>query len=328
MPIRSIDQIFDLTKKALIAHGAAEWQANEVAKATAHSESYGNVICGLQYVESYCIQLASGRVDGRADPIVTKPRASAVLSDAQLGFAQPAFAKGLETAFNVARETGIALYSVSNSHTCTSLGYFTEQIATHGLIGLGFTNASPVVAAPGGKSRVIGTNPIACSVPDGQGGMAMHFDFSTSAVALGKITMAKYAGEKIPFGWAVDENGNPTDDPEAALKGSLCSAGGYKGWGFGLLAELMASAMTGSVNSLDVGGLKLADGPPHRLGQTYIIMDTTTFGDQFGERFQRLADAIAEDEGARIPGAQRDPMTNVNVDDALWQKITDLGNKT
>ena len=72
----------------------------------------------------------------------------------------------------------------------------------------------------------------------------MHFDFSTSAVALGKITMAKYAGEKIPFGWAVDENGKPTDDPEAALKGSLCSAGGYKGWGFGLLAELMASAMT------------------------------------------------------------------------------------
>ena len=85
MPTRNIDQIFDLTKNALIAHGAAQWQADQVAKATAHSEAYGNVICGLQYVESYCIQLASGRVDGRADPIVTKPRASAVLSDAQLG---------------------------------------------------------------------------------------------------------------------------------------------------------------------------------------------------------------------------------------------------
>jgi (2R)-3-sulfolactate dehydrogenase (NADP+) len=74
MPTRSIDQIFDLTKKALIAHGATEWQSDEVAKATAHSESYGNVICGLQYVESYCIQLASGRVDGHADPIVTNLR--------------------------------------------------------------------------------------------------------------------------------------------------------------------------------------------------------------------------------------------------------------
>jgi (2R)-3-sulfolactate dehydrogenase (NADP+) len=64
------------------------------------------------------------------------------------------------------------------------------------------------------------------------------------------------------------------------------------------------------------------------LGQTYIIMDTTTFGDQFEERFQRLANAISEDEGARIPGAQREPITSVNVDEALWQKITDLGNKT
>jgi (2R)-3-sulfolactate dehydrogenase (NADP+) len=109
MPIRSIDQIFALTKNALIAHGAADWQADEVAKATAHSESYGNVICGLQYVESYCIQLATGRVDGRADPKISTPRASAILSDARMGFAQPAFAKGLEQACKVARDAGIAL---------------------------------------------------------------------------------------------------------------------------------------------------------------------------------------------------------------------------
>ncbi len=324
MPTVSIKDINDATFKALVAHGASQNPAQEVANATAHSEAHGNVICGLQYVESYCLQLASGRVDGRVDPVVSAPRSSAILADAKMGFAQPAFAKGLDQACQVARETGIALYSVSNSHTCTSLGYFTEQIALQGLIGLGFANASPVVAAPGGKSRIIGTNPIACSVPDGNGDMAMHFDFSTSAVALGKITMAKYAGEKIPFGWAVDEHGKPTDDPEAALKGSLCSAGGYKGWGFGLLAELMASAMTGSVNSLDVGGLKLADGPPHRLGQTYIVMDTTTFGEQFTERFKRLADAIAADEGARLPGAHRHKLSEVDVAPALWEKITEL----
>ena len=57
-------------------------------------------------------------------------------------------------------------------------------------------------------------------------------------------------------------------------------------------------------------------------------MDTTTFGDQFGERFRRLADAISQDDGARIPGAQRDPMDSVDVNEALWQKITDLAAKT
>lgn len=324
MTYRTQQEIFDITKSALMAHGAGDWQADHVARATAHSEMHGNVICGLQYVESYCVQLASGRVDGMAQPKVSQPRPAAVLSDACDGFSQPAFDAARDLACSVARDAGIAMLAVKKSHTCTSLGYFTEQIAQNGLMALGFTNASPVVAAPGGKSRVIGTNPMACSVPDGHGGLSMHFDFSTSAVALGKITMAKYAGETIPLGWAVDENGHPTTDPDAALRGSLCSAGGYKGWGLGVLVELMAAAMTGSVNSLDVSGLKLADGPPHRLGQMYLIMDTTAYGDQFGDRFKRLAEAVAADDGARLPGQHRHPAATVDVPQALWEKLSAL----
>ena len=325
MTERHAEDIFSVTKKALLAHGAGAWQADEVAKATTHSEQHGNIICGLQYVESYCTQLASGRVDGQVQPAITQPRPAAVLADAKCGFAQPAFAAGRDLAIETARKNGVAMFAVAQSHTCTSLGYFTEQIGRAGLIGLGFTNASPVVAAPGGKTRVIGTNPMAMSVPDGQGGLAVHFDFSTSAVALGKITMAKYANEPIPLGWAVDENGAPTTDPDAALRGSLCSAGGYKGWGLGIMVELLAAAMTGSVNSLDVGGLKLPDGPPHRLGQMYLLIDTTSFGDQFTTRLARLADAVAADEGARLPGQNRQPAQTVDVPDALWQKLVALG---
>ena len=327
MPELTFAQIHDATKSALTAHRAGEWQAGEVAKATAHSEMHGNVICGLQYVESYCLQLASGRVDGKVEPEVSQPRDAAILSDAQCGFAQPAFAAARDRALELARRTGIAMLAVARSHTCTSLGYFTEQIGQAGLIGIGFTNASPVVAAPGGKNRVIGTNTIAMSVPDGKGGLAVHFDFSTSAVALGKITMAKYAGEKIPKGWAVDENGKPTTDPETALRGSLCSAGGHKGWGLGIMVEMMAAGMTGSVNSLDVGGLKLPDGPPHRLGQMYILMDTHSFTDQFDARLARLAEAVAQDENARMPGQRRRPAEKVSVPDALWDKIGTLGSR-
>ena len=325
MTERRAAEIYLVTKTALLAHGAGTWQAEEVARATTHSEQHGNVICGLQYVESYCTQLASGRVDGQVQPAITQPRPAAVLADSKCGFAQPAFAAGRDLAIDTARKNGVAMLAVAQSHTCTSLGYFTEQIGRAGLIGLGFTNATPVVAAPGGKTRVIGTNPMAMSVPDGQGGLAVHFDFSTSAVALGKITMAKYAGQPIPLGWAVDENGTPTTDPDAALRGSLCSAGGYKGWGLGVMVELMAAAMTGSVNSLDVGGLKLPDGPPHRLGQMYVLIDTTTFGDQFTTRLARLADAVAADEGARLPGQNRQPAQTVDVPDALWQKLVALG---
>ncbi len=313
----SVATIETTSKAALIAHGAAEPQAAHVARAVARAEQLGNVICGLYYLESYCTQLTTGRVNGTVDPVVSTPRAASVISDAKFGFAQPAFAAGLDTAVAAARECGIASLSIAHSHTCTSLGFFTEQIAAHGLIAIGMTNASPVVAPPGGNARVIGTNPIAMTVP-GDDGPRMHFDFSTSAVALGKITMAKAAGEAIPLGWAVDENGAPTTDPEAALKGALVSAGGYKGWGFGLMVELLAAGMTGSVNSLDVSGLKLPDGKPHDLGQFYILIDPTTHGDHFGDRFARVAEAVAAQDGARIPGANRHEMDEIEVPDALW----------
>lgn len=319
----SVSEIEAQSRAALSAHGAGEMQAAAVAKAVARAEALGNVICGLYYLESYCTQLASGRVNGTVDPVVSRPRPGAVLADARFGFAQPAFATALPQAIAAAVENGVATLAVAHAHTCTSLGYFTEQIAAADLIGIGFTNASPVVAPPGGNKAVIGTNPIAMTVP-GEDGPAMHFDFSTSAVALGKITMAKAAGESIPLGWAVDADGQPTTDPEAALKGALVSAGGYKGWGFGLMAELLAAGMTGAVNSLDVSGLKVPEGKPHDLGQFYILMDPGTYHDDFGARFARVAEAVAAQEGARIPGADPKAKTEVDVPDALWKLVVRL----
>lgn len=126
------------------------------------------------------------------------------------------------------------------------------------------------------------------------------------------------------MGWAVDADGAPTTDPEAALQGALVSASGYKGWGFGLMVELLAAGMTGSVNSLDVGGLKLPEGPPHGLGQFYLVMDPSTYTDAFFDRFARLADAVAAQEGARIPGAARRVLQKVDVPDALWSSVVAL----
>jgi (2R)-3-sulfolactate dehydrogenase (NADP+) len=324
----SLDQIESVSKQALQRHGASDWIASEVAKAVRVAEANGNLICGLYYLESYCIQLQSGRVNGTAEPIVSKPKLATVSVDAGFGFAQPAFARGLPEAIKVVKEAGTCALSIGHSHTCTSLGYFTEQIAHSGMIGIGFTNASAVVSPPGGKKAVIGTNPIAMSIPSREGGVAFQFDQSTSAVALGKITMAKAAGESIPLGWAVDEHGEPTTDPEQALKGSLVSTGGYKGYGFGLMAEILAAAFTGSVNSVDVKGLKLADGSPHDLGQFYLLLDPTAVsGDAFWDRLARLSEVVVEQEGARLPGTGRINPTEVKIDEAVWTLAQSLSGK-
>jgi (2R)-3-sulfolactate dehydrogenase (NADP+) len=323
----SLDEIESTSKNALTAHGAKEWVAAEVARAIRVAEATGNLICGLYYLESYCTQLQSGRVDGSAEPVVSQPRTASVLVDAQSGFAQPAFARGLPKAIETAREAGTCAFAVKHAHTCTSLGFFTEQLAEAGFIGLGFTNASAVVSPPGGNRALLGTNPIAMSVPAKAGGVSFQFDQSTSAVALGKITMAASAGEAIPLGWAVDENGDPTTDAKAALKGSLVSTGGYKGYGFGLMAEILASALTGSVSSLNVSGLKLPDGPPHHLGQFYFVIDPATYSDDlFWQRLDALGQAVSEQPGARLPGSKRQLADPVNLDAALWEKTKTLAN--
>ena len=321
-----LDLVESTTKQALRNHGAPEAVAAEVARAIRIAEGNGNKICGLYYLESYCTQLETGRITTDTEPVVSQDRPGAVRVDGKLGFAQSAFAAGFETAVEAARSNGICGYAVEHTHTCTSLGFFTEQFAISGLLAIGTTNATPRVAPPGGSVPVLGTNPIAMAVPDGKGGIAMQFDFSTSAVALGKITMAKAAGETIPLGWAVDANGEPTTDPDAALVGSLVSAGGHKGYGIGLMVELLASALTGSRLSSEVPALKTPGGPPHDLGQFYIVIDPAAYsGDGFYSHLLQLAASIEAQPGARLPGRTRLTPESVEIEDDVWLQTRSLG---
>ena len=320
----SLDTIESTTHRALVRHGCRDDIAVHVANAVRVAEGNGNRICGLYYLESYCRQLETGRIDGDVDPVVSVDRPGTVRVDGRLGFAQSAFAAAFPHAVASARANGICGLSVEHTHTCTSLGYFTEQFAREGLLGIGATNATPRVAPPGGSRAVLGTNPFAMAVPDGEGGIAFQFDFSTSAVALGKITMAAAAGEEIPSGWAVDSEGNPTTDPDAALDGSLLSAGGYKGYGIGLMVEVLAGALTGCRLSVDVPPLKTPEGPPHDLGQFYVVVDPASYsGDGFHERLVALGRSISEQPGARLPGADSTPMDPVEVEDDVWALVLD-----
>jgi (2R)-3-sulfolactate dehydrogenase (NADP+) len=320
----ALGEIETVTRDALAAHGAAPWVADEMARTVRTAEGYGNRICGLYYVESYCQQLVTGRVKGDVEPEITRPRPGIVAVDARFGFAQTAFLRALPEGCAAARENGIATIAISHAHTCTAVGYFCEQVAHEGLICLGLTNASPIVAPPGGKTRVLGTNPIAFAVPDLQeGGVAMLVDQSTTQVALGRITMARAAGEAIPEGWAIDAAGAPTTDPAAALGGALVSAGGHKGWGFGLMAEVLAAGLTGSTPSREIAPLKAPEGGPHDIGQYFIVIDPA-LQPGFAAFMTGLASAVAQDPGARLPGQGKTPADPVAVPDALWAQMQTL----
>ena len=103
------------------------------------------------------------------------------------------------------------------------------------------------------------------------------------------------------------------------------SAGGYKGYGFGLMAEVLAAAVTGSLMSTAAPPLKTPEGPPHDLGQFYFLLDpTTSAGDGFWASIDALKEAVLAQPNARLPGSNSSRPDSVEVDAALWETVLGL----
>jgi (2R)-3-sulfolactate dehydrogenase (NADP+) len=131
-------------------------------------------------------------------------------------------------------------------------------------------------------------------------------DLSISKVARGNILAAKQKGEQIPQGWALDKEGQPTTDPDAALQGTMLPLGDAKGTALALMVELLAAGLTGANFAAEASSFLDAKGPPPGTGQLIVAFDPAAFG---GERamahFGRLAEAIEAQPGARLPGSRR-----------------------
>lgn len=324
VPLGALEEV---AARALRRHGTAPFAAAEVAHAIARAEQVGNPHCGLAHLALDCRQLRSGRVDGAAVAQVRSVRPGLVQVDAHDGFAQPAFMLGLPAARQAMATLGVAVLAVRRAYTGARLGYFAERLAQQGCIGLVCTNASASVAAPGGSARVLGTNPVALAVPDGDGGIAFQFDQCTSAANLRQVREAAARGETLPPGCAVTADGEPTIDAQQALAGALLPAGGARGFGFALMAEVLAAFFTDSAMSMDTPALNRTDGPPHGLGLFCLLLDPAAIaGERFWQPLGRLRDAIAAQPGARLPGTRRPPADDsaVTVSAAAWHEALAL----
>ena len=162
MPKISIDEIETTAKTALIKHGADDAIAKNFARAVVQAEGLGNRICGLDYLESYCVQLQSSRVRGDVSPMVSQPNPGVVHVDAKFGFAQPDFAAELLGDRACAYMYVFGLFYPANCRAWYNWSWGYKCLAHR--------------SRPGGKARTLGTNLIAFSVPDGRGGVALQFD--------------------------------------------------------------------------------------------------------------------------------------------------------
>lgn len=331
----TLDDVEKLAKDTLVEAGATQAAAGAVARSTRLAERDGIRSHGLLYVPIYAEHLSCGKVSKTAKPVVTTPRTGAVQVDADHGFAHAAIDAGWDSLISAARTNGIAAMSIHNSYNCGVLGHHAERLAEAGLIGMCFTHAPASIAPPGGKRPVVGTNPVSIAVPGQDGRAMLVIDQSASAIAKSEIMLRSREGKAIEPGWALDADGNETLDADAALAGSMLPAGGYKGFGIGLLVEILAAALSGANLSTEASPFSGPKGGPPGTGQFFIAIDPAGFGgDGFHGSMHRLAASITDQEGARLPGQRRADnrarieVAGVVVDEALLARIKAAGTPT
>jgi (2R)-3-sulfolactate dehydrogenase (NADP+) len=295
-----------LIRGALAGAGTSHDNLGYLSEAILDTELSGLAGHGFYWLQYYCAHVESGKVDGRARPRVTKLSPVAFRVDAGNGFAHPAIEKGFARLIPAARRNGIAGLAVHHSYSGATLGFHTGYLARQGLVAFGFTNATPAIAPPGGSRPVIGTNPISFAVPARHGKIAFLIDQSASAVTWTAVKRAAEEGRDIPLGWALDAAGKPTTDPNEGLAGSMAAAGGYKGFGIGLVVEVMCAAMTGARLGPQMGSFMADDGKPVGCGQFFIALSPEGFsGGAFDRTIRTLVASIRVQPGARLPNARR-----------------------
>ena len=323
----TLEDVFELSVAAAMQSGATKENATSLAHSIREAEAEGIRNVGLGFLPYYCDHLITGAIAGKAAPEIYSQSPSVILVDAKNGLAHPAFDLAETLLYEKSRECGLAAISVRNAYYNGVEGYFVRRMAKQGLIGFACTNAVAAVPPFGGKTAVLGTNPLAFAVPRVNAD-PLVIDLSTSATAFVNVAVAAANNETIPDTWAFDSNGNPTTDPNAGLSGSLQPLGGAKGTGLGLIVEILAAGLSGSFWSSEVPGFDVNDSTPPQLGQFYMAVDPSRFGNpDLRNRLESLLGEMLVQHGVRLPGDNRNlarakaEKEGVEIDEILYSTI-------
>lgn len=313
-----------LAIQVLINSNTSQANAVAVAEALVAADADGLASHGVARLPAYSDQARSGKVDGHAVPEVVQTAAATLRVDAKSGFAFPAIEQGLDRAVELVKEAGMVGVGIGRSHHMGAAGYHVERMAQQGLIALGVTNSPAAIAPWGGQQSLFGTNPIAFACPR-EGASPLVIDLSLSKVARGKIKLAADNRQSIPEGWAVDADGRPTTDAQAALEGSMLPMGDAKGAALVLMVEILSATLTGSNHGYEAGSFFTATGAAPNIGHFFILIDPGRFAMRnFSERFDALLGAIEAQQGTRLPGVRRQALRRlaeqdgVSIPDALF----------
>jgi LDH2 family malate/lactate/ureidoglycolate dehydrogenase len=246
------EQLLTFTSNVFACCGLSEPDAQQAADVLIASDLRGIDSHGVARLWAYVDNLQKGATNPRPRIQIVRETPSTATIDGDNGLGLVVAAKANALAMEKARAHGSGWVAVRNSSHFGIAGYYTLQAARHDLIGWAFTNTSKVVAPLGSAERMLGTNPISVAIP-AKSNRPIVIDMSTTTVSWGKIEIALRKQEQIPMGWAMDEHGQITIDPQRVFdSGTLLPVGGTveasapKGYCLTAMVDLLAGVLSGA----------------------------------------------------------------------------------
>ncbi len=289
--------------QAMLRLGVQEDDARLGAQILTMTDTWGVHTHGTRQLRNLLKNFKVNRLDPNERAQIVREGPAWALVDGRNAMPLGTAYRAMELAISKAKANGIGYVGVYNTSHFGAAGYYTNMAAQQQMIGIAMCNTDPQMTAPGGRGKVLGTNPLSYAAPGGNH-PAVFLDIATSAAAANKVIRARALGEPIPEGWLVDADGIPTTDPGGFPEsGALMPMAGHKGYGFAVLVEVLCGVLTGaSIGKEQASWIPYDDSSvPVNQGQTFIVIDAGAMmpADTFKERMNALIDYIHGSPRAR-----------------------------
>lgn len=274
--------------EAMKSVGTEAGNADLLAEVLVEADYRGHYSHGLNRLELYVDDVAAGSCLPAAEPRLLKDSPSTAWVDGGNGLGPVIGSFCMQLAIDKAKRTGVGWVVAKGSNHYGIAGWYGLQALKHKMMGMSFTNTSPLVSPTRSRAAALGTNPIALAVPAGDDSYVL--DMATTAAALGKIEMQRRRGEPLAPGWAQGPDGAVTLDADLAYKtqclmplGGAEDSSGYKGYGLALMVETFCGLLAGSAYGPGVRRWGSSEEVAN-LGQCFIAVDPAAFAPGFEER--------------------------------------------
>jgi len=247
----SADRLRRLTGAILRRGGSAEAEADLVAEHLVQANLAGHDSHGVGMIPAYVRHLQAGLVVPNTRAKVVKDDGAILMFDGARGYGRAVAGEAMAAAIARCRQMGVVAMTLANSHHIGRVGAYGEIASAAGLVSLHFVNVTDhrgLVAPFRGTDARFSTNPVCIALPGTEQHPPLLLDMATSAVAMGKIRVARNEGKPVAEGMLIDSGGKPTRDPNVMYGdplGALLTFGGHKGYALAVVTELLAGALSG-----------------------------------------------------------------------------------